>query len=103
MRTDDTIYVKVVVSYGKSTKPDDVGCDGMFIKSTEICTKEIAQLEALKAEIPEWRRVYGHLKAEHAALKRENKGYKEFVGIVRHNDYWPEWCKLEALLTEEQE
>jgi hypothetical protein len=27
------------------------------------------------------------------------EAYREFVGVVRKNDYWPEWCKLKALLT----
>ena len=41
------------------------------------------------------------------ALKLKIEIYKEFIGIVRHNDYWPEWCKLVAqlkqLTAEEQE
>jgi len=48
MSETDTIYVKLNVSYGKPTELDDVGCDGLYIESAEICTKEIAQLERLK-------------------------------------------------------
>ena len=39
-----TIYVKIIAS-GKPTDFDPVGCDGMFIESKEICTKEVVQLE----------------------------------------------------------
>ena len=38
------LYVRVVVSYGEPTELDDVGCDGMFIESTETCTKDVANL-----------------------------------------------------------
>jgi len=48
MPESDTIYVKVVVSYGKPTEFDDVGCDGLYIQSTEICTKEITALKRVK-------------------------------------------------------
>ena len=44
MSETSTVYVKVVVSYGEPTKLDDVGCDGIFIDSAEICTKEVAAL-----------------------------------------------------------
>ena len=43
MSETSTTYVKVVVSYGKPTEMDDVGLQGMYIESVEICTKEIAQ------------------------------------------------------------
>ena len=38
------LYVRLVVSYGEPTEFDDVGCDGMFIESTEMCTKDVANL-----------------------------------------------------------
>ena len=50
------IYVKVKVS-GRPTEMDSVGCDGLFIEGTEMCTKEITALkrenEALREYIPE--------------------------------------------------
>ena len=48
MGKTDTIYVKLVVSYGKPTELDNVGCDGLYIQSTEICTKEIVALKRMK-------------------------------------------------------
>ena len=51
-----TIYVRLVVSYGEPTEFDDVGCDGMFIESTETCTKDVANLlraaKAFRALMP---------------------------------------------------
>ena len=52
MPEGDTIYVKLVVSYGKPTELDDVGCDGLYIQSTEICTKEIAALKEYTTHKP---------------------------------------------------
>ena len=47
------IYVKIGVS-GKPTEMDNVGCQGLFIESTEICTKEIAQLKATNEALREY-------------------------------------------------
>lgn len=41
--TMSPIYVRLIVS-GKPTEIDAVGCDGMYIENTEICTEEITQL-----------------------------------------------------------
>ena len=49
----DVIYVKVAVSYGKPTEMDNEGCDGLFIESTKVCTKEVTQL---KAEVEDLRK-----------------------------------------------
>ena len=46
MTKTDAIYVKVNISYGEPTEFDNIGCDGMFIESTEICTKEFKQIKA---------------------------------------------------------
>jgi len=51
MPKTNTIYVKVVMSYGKPTEFDDVGCDGLYIESTEICTEEIKQLKTEKEKL----------------------------------------------------
>ena len=54
------IYVKIGVS-GKPTEMDKVGCDGLFIESTEICTKEIAQLKAENEALRELPKVLDRL------------------------------------------
>jgi hypothetical protein len=37
-----------------------------------------------------------------AQLESENEALREFVDVVRKNDYWVEWCKLDALFTGEK-
>ena len=46
------MYVKIVVS-GKPTEMDDIGCQGLFIESVEMCTKEITQLKTEVEDLKE--------------------------------------------------
>ena len=52
MSKGGVIYVKIATSYGKPTELDSVGCQGLYIQSAEICTKEIATLKEYATHKP---------------------------------------------------
>ena len=47
MVSKDTIYMRLIVSYGKPTDFDSIGCDGLYIESCEKKTKEVSKLKTI--------------------------------------------------------